>query len=841
MTNKGNRPTIGLLIGRLGAQRYQAHVWPGIADAARAHDVNLICFVGRPLQSPNEFDAQRNVAYDLVSAENADGLVLMSGTLGHYIGPAQLKDFYERYRTLPKVSIALAIEGIPSIVTDNETGMRDAIIHLVQVHGYRHIAFIRGPEGHQEAEARYRAYVQVLSEHGIPFDPDLVTPGDFVSATGVEAISLLLDRRKARFEAIVAANDETALGVMEALQRRGLRVPDDVAVVGFDDIEEAWFTTPPLTTVRQPLYEQGRQATEMLLALLAGEQVPMQVTLPTELVVRQSCGCPSQAITQAAAGRAPQKHSTLESGFAAKREQIRHDLAQTTVPSDMNHAWTEQLLDTWVAELTGTSPGAFLPTLDTLLRRTAALGGNVNPFQDAISVLRRHALPYLTGDARSRAEDLWHQARVLIGEIAQWAQAHRRLHAMRLAQTFSEIGESLMTAFDVAGLTDVMARQLPRLGLRRCYLSLYEPPVEKRGNAPTDWARLILAYNEHGRIALEPEGRRFPSRQLVPDGLLSPDERHAMVIEPLHFRDQVQLGFIVFEPLQHTEAAVRELLSGQIGTALQGALLMQARTRAEERLREYSEQLEKMVEERTRALQEAQEELVRKEKLAVLGQLAGGIAHELRNPLGLIKGSTLLLEAALQESDPELVRKTLEILKKGVKKSERIIDSLLGFAQPGTASHELVDVNHVIREVLSDTTVPENVQVLTWLDESLPTILADPEQLSLVFGNLILNSIQAMPEGGRLTIETSATVANEITVRFTDTGIGISEEHLDRLFEPLFTTKARGIGLGLAIVKALVESHGGHIVVESKVGGGTTFMLSLPLDRKASTRTGGSS
>ena len=251
------------------------------------------------------------------------------------------------------------------------------------------------------------------------------------------------------------------------------------------------------------------------------------------------------------------------------------------------------------------------------------------------------------------------------------------------------------------------------------------------------------------------------------------------------------------------------------------------RKRAEEELKEYSERLEEMVEERTQELREAQEELLRKEKLAVLGQLAGGVGHELRNPLGAIKNAAYFLNMVLEEPDPE-VKETLEILDKEVGTSERIISSLLDFARPKPPIRRKVDVNDVVQDALSRTTVPENVEVVSQLDEALPTILADPDQLAQVFGNLILNGAQAMPEGGQLVVKSEVLSREWVAVSITDSGVGIPEENLEKIFEPLFTTKAKGIGLGLALVKTLVEGHGGRIEVRSEVGKGSTFTVRLP-------------
>jgi PAS domain S-box-containing protein len=257
------------------------------------------------------------------------------------------------------------------------------------------------------------------------------------------------------------------------------------------------------------------------------------------------------------------------------------------------------------------------------------------------------------------------------------------------------------------------------------------------------------------------------------------------------------------------------------------------RKRAEEALKEYSERLEEMVEERTQELREAQEQLIRREKLAVLGQLAGGVGHELRNPLGAISNAAYFLNMVLENPEPE-VKETLEILQKEVKTSERIISSLLDFARTKPPARRKVDINEVVQEALSRIAVPENVEVVSQLDGTLPIILADPDQLGQVFGNIILNAVQAMPQGGQLVVKTSEVSeklpkSEWVAVSFTDTGVGISEESLGKIFEPLFTTKAKGIGLGLAVTRTLVEGHGGTIEVESQVGKGTTFRVRLPI------------
>ncbi len=231
-------------------------------------------------------------------------------------------------------------------------------------------------------------------------------------------------------------------------------------------------------------------------------------------------------------------------------------------------------------------------------------------------------------------------------------------------------------------------------------------------------------------------------------------------------------------------------------------------------------------------LREAQEKLAQKEKLTILGQLAGGVAHKLRNSLGTIKNATYFLNIALEDSELE-VEETLKLLDIEVETSERIIRNLLNFARLKPPIRKKVDVRTIIQDILSRNDFPEKVKVLSQLSEELPDIEADPDQLGQVFENIILNAIHSMLEGGQLSIKARARKDKQVAISITDTGFGIPEQNLSRLFEPLFSTKARGIGLGLAITKSFVEGHGGSIEVKSKIGKGSTFTVNLPLVLKS--------
>jgi len=570
------RPTIGYLTSSLSDDNVQAS-WFGAEDATLRQGCNLICFVGGLVRDPRGFQAQNNVLYDLVNAEILDGLVSRASLIGTYLNRDELVRFHRRYSSLPMVSVGTELEGVPYVFVDGYQGMYAMVTHLIQVHGYRRLAFIRGPEHAVPSRRRYNAYLDALKEHGIPVDEELITPpGLLEKSAGVEAVRLLLDERRLQprvnLDAIIAAQDQIALGAIEELQARGIRIPQDVAVTGYTDIKEGRVTAPALTSVAVPYQEQEWQAIEILLAQLRGESVPEKTALLPRLVVRQSCGCLDPMLVGAAVEmpRQPEANIPFHVAFAAQREQIIADVAQTVkaYSANLETGWVPRLIDSFITDWNGKSSGAFLSVLDESLRAELAAGKDVAGWQAAISTLRRHAISCIGPGDLLRAENLWGQARVLIGQAAQRAQALQTILVEQQVEALRQVSSVLASTLRIPELTDALARELPRLGIPSVYLSLYENPLE-----PAKWSRLILAYNETGRIALEPEGQRFPSRQLVPQGMLPQGRRYSFVVEPLYFQKQ-QLGFILFE-VGPRDGALYESLRGQISSALQGNLLMQ--------------------------------------------------------------------------------------------------------------------------------------------------------------------------------------------------------------------------------------------------------------------------
>ncbi|MBN1811473.1 MAG: GAF domain-containing protein [Anaerolineae bacterium] len=584
------RTTVGLVITDT-IEVWEQLPWQGAEDATREHDVNLLVFVGRGLKDEYDFGVQANAIYALVSPELVDGFVT-GGAFGTFVAPEVARDFCERHRPLPVVTFEQAISGFPGVLLDDYHSMRQVITHLIEVHGCRRIAFTGElSSSHLGFRERYRAYVETLQAYDLPFDQKLVYSGmdEGEQSKWIEEIVSDID-------ALTGQEDRLVLRGLHALQSLGVRVPGDVAVAAYNDLKDSRVATPPLTTVRPPFYGMAKRATETLLALLAGEQVPEQEMLEGQLIVRQSCGCIDPTVAQAAVGPVERTGETLKTALAARREEILAEMAQIELPTtSVDAGWPGRLLDAFVAALAPEppeSPGLFLQELDDVLQQTmTAADGDVAVLHGTLSALRRNTLPYLNDKALPLAEDLWQQARAMIGQTVARAQAYQAFQAERRTQMLRETRGALVTTFDLGSLMDVLAEQLPKLDIPSCYLSLYEDPRPYRYPQPApEWSRLILAYSEvdtahsGGRIELEPGGRRFRSQELIPEGMWPQGRRYSFIVKPLYFQEH-QLGFVLFE-VGSRDGMVYEMLRRQISSALWGAHLVQ---QVEERRQELQE------------------------------------------------------------------------------------------------------------------------------------------------------------------------------------------------------------------------------------------------------------
>ena len=574
---RNSRPTIGVFTLGWTQQGGQAfEVWQGMVAAAQDLDLNLLCFAGGSLHQWGQGRNQRQILAQLAVPELFDGIV----TFEWWSSREAFERFYEYFRPLPVVNVMRFFEGYPGVGIDNYQDMLMLLSHLIEVHGYRRIAYTTGWANTPTQETRYRAYQDALARHGMPFDPALVLQHEYVGPGGsgeglvrsmMDDLGLIPGKG---FDAIVGFNDDIALETLHALQVRGVRVPYDVAVVGIDDIAAARISTPPLTTLSVPRYEMGYKAVELLLAQIEGKHVPMQTVLPSRLMARRSCGCQPDYIREV--GEIPVVRRAPEQSFAdawmTHRGQVLAEMSRAveTAGAMPVERWAERLLEAFYAQLTGVSTDDFLPLLDDLLRHEVENARPVLPWQLVLSSLRRHMLRCLSdadNEILGRAAASLGQAQALLLEMEHLAQARVQSRALQYAELLRSVGQALTTAPILEALIDELVQWLPRLGIKQCYLSVYQDFNSQ------DRSRLLLAYDDGRRLELSQDDLIFLSSQLMPDSAWPVDRRYALNVEPLYIR-QIHVGVLLLEA-SVAQWQVYESLRAQLSSALYSALLLQ--------------------------------------------------------------------------------------------------------------------------------------------------------------------------------------------------------------------------------------------------------------------------
>lgn len=614
-TEQKVRPAIGIVTHQIsGATTW----WLGAAEVARQQDVDIfILNAGNVGAEGGVADNLPDAVHHLIDPERLDALVLVQWWPSRQVFEA----FYERYyRPLPVVNLHRNYEGYPGVAVDNYQSMMLVLRHLIEVHGYRRLAYIAGPPENPSADTRYAAYVAVLAEYDIPLDENLVLPGDFSSPAGTNAVRILLDERGLQpardFEVIVAANDYMALAALEELHQRGIRVPLDVALVGFDDVGDSAYTMPPLTTVRMPNFEMGRVATEIALARIKGQPADEFTVVPGELVVRQSCGCfvspladVGEAVRMPVPGGPPAgmpggPPAGMPGGPPAgvpggppadmpggpptapspeQRMRAIAELSQSVGPVGevLGADWAADMIGAFDVALSVPPAELRVPTMHLLAVLYEILRKlHLNDYdllglgRTMLFTLRRVMQPTLTEiQQMRRAEAVWQQAMAFVTDVAHQMQSSQQYYGASYIDQLRVIGERLITTFELTELLDLVARELPRLHIPGVYIALYTEPTRQL-------ARLVLAYGAGGRNPSGVEGQVFRARQLLPESLLSHDRPLVLVVVPLYFQDAA-LGFVLFETGPQ-QGEIYETLGRQISSALMGALLVQQQEEAQQ-------------------------------------------------------------------------------------------------------------------------------------------------------------------------------------------------------------------------------------------------------------------
>lgn len=558
-------PRLGLLADGYDFE-FQVRVLVAAERAARKLGLDFIAVSGGVLgiaaRDPKRF------VYDFIGPDSVDALLICTHTIGHHSTLAELGDFVGRFSAVPRVCLGVALPGVTTMLVDNEMGMHDVVEHLLDGHGFRRIAFVAGPTGSEEAQARYRGYLRALAERKLEVNPRCVVSGSFTRESGARAVAMLFGERglaPASIDAIVCADDLMALGGLEELDRRGINVPRQIALTGFDDTEFARYARVPLTTVRQPIDEQVRAAVAVLAAAVRGAEGRTQaLTFATEFVRRRSCGCPMRHREPVPPCVAEGTTADFSATLRAQRDAIVRELGRAAHEGwgAVGGGWEDRMIDSFLLQLDNPAQDSFLDCVEGICYELLRRGGEVGLARDALVVFRRNVIACASEPAvRARIDDLVREALLVASDLAAVAQSRLRSALLDRTTVLAEATAALLAAPDVHALAETAVAHLPGLGIHAGVIALFTEPGKVSEELET-----ALVFTEEGR---QHAPVRYRAKLLAPGDFL---DGRSVVVEPLGFRGEC-LGLALFD-YGASDSMIYEDLRLVLGAALKGAQLI---------------------------------------------------------------------------------------------------------------------------------------------------------------------------------------------------------------------------------------------------------------------------
>jgi sigma-B regulation protein RsbU (phosphoserine phosphatase) len=562
---KNGFPCIGVLVEELTGV-YQKGIWRGIVDTAKKQGLNCLCFTGGTLlKSPVDvWQYQRNILYDFAQQYPLSGLIVF-GSLASYVEDRSKSEFITRFTDCPLVTLTPTQEGFPAVYADNSSGFRLLIKHLIEDHSCRTFAFVTGPAWNSEASERLDLLSSTLHSYGLSLSAEGIFPGNFTRESGAAAARSLAERID-EFDVLVTADDQSALGAIETFSRLGIAVPEQIAVTGFDDIEESAYCSPPLTTVHQPLYGLGELAVTTLVRRMRRESVENHGVLDAPVVIRQSCGCFERHVPADAGNNA-----------ASPTDPVSFVLSSVNTFTTRLTSTTKRVLSTFFNDIPLRRDDRFLKRVIEAARKEGLDERHLAHWSKTLSAVQEYCRIYFDHDSATFASSLVLEASSILTEMTYRAQGHARIEDAREYLFIHDIGALITNSLSLSDMADTIAKQFPRLGIDTFHISLYDQSQPKCASA-----RQFLSVIKGRNVPIAAD-TTYPSASLLPGTLIANSDPAVYIIEPLYFQSS-QFGFALFEG-GSVKTDVYPILCGYISSALLSRLLIDSMEKQRESLK----------------------------------------------------------------------------------------------------------------------------------------------------------------------------------------------------------------------------------------------------------------
>jgi len=813
----GNKLTIGFIstwpiYQGTTIDRYAHSLIQGISAATNEQGCNLLLgcgfsIAGNNPQNPSFWPVPGpNINFVPVGPWNTDGLIIVPDEL-----TKEQSEYVHDLLTSGFPIIFTTPEGPgPVVAVDNMLGIHLAFEHLLQ-HNHKQIAFIAGNvgDGGDSAE-RLHAYHLALKDAGIPENPKLIAFGEHRREGGKVAMQKIIES-KADFTAVIASNDLSCLGAIECLNEAGRTIPDDVAVIGFDDILDARSLSPSLTTIRHPTFSLGYQSVATLLDHICGNaNRASRVVVPPRLIIRQSCGC---SLVNASL-------SLLSTNFLEPALTL-NNLALTMAEASLIEARNSLLedlqeqcasfLEAFLNSLRLQDANPILNEIKHVLAWTDERDEDAHIWQSGIATLyqKMNTLLNLAPEAdQGFVTSLIDRVQLEISDQIQRRTTRSMIEHMDMMSQLGLMTAELLTAMNISESAEILTRHLPKVGIKNLLVALYN----SNGEDHTSQATILFTAGLSSAV----NGQRFETRKFPISEIYPTDESMQLTILPLDV-DKKTFGFAAFNaPNPELCAAIVHNLSAALRTS-------------------------QLYNDAVRGRQMAEEANHLKSRFLSM------VSHELRTPLSLIVGLSemVLREQEDQNHSSRTTLHDMEQINTSAQHLARLIGDVLDLASSEAGQlhilREPLDLSEVFQVAIKIGEELAREKGLAW-SVQIPHrglwVMGDRTRLRQVTLNLISNAVK-FTSAGQVSLNVSV-ADKKVIVSVSDTGIGISSDEQSTIFDEFYRSRNAiesgygGLGLGLAISKELIEQHRGQIEVHSPgdLGNGSTFSFCLPIISK---------
>ncbi len=643
-------------------------LWRNLANYAAQENGSFFIFPGSHINN-NKVDNLRNEIYKLVNSENLDGLISWSSSISNGADIDKITDLHRKFGNLPFVTIGQKILNHTDVSFDAYAGMKDLVKHLIDVHGAKKIAFIRGPQNHDSAEDRYHGYYDALNEAGI-LNENLITDC-FGWLDGEKGARQLYEDRKLipgkDFDAILTASDMITLAATEFFEKRGYKVPKDYICGGFNDSTESQIYSTSFSTVHMPMEKLGVLAYEKLFQIISGNIDVEDAVLPAYPVIRESCGC----------NGIKQLQNFYDSKIRVKsRDQFVDDIVNLFKADDETK---QKVIIPLFDALFENNQTEFFRLLNENLMSYFRNDGELSNLFNAVKLLRNSScLP------EEYVNKIINTINLMIPQVQSRISANKLYDNEKLSATISALKSALLSAHDLNTLIKILAEYLPQIGIRNSTLVLYENE---------DISKYIGGFNDAGELRLEEV--LFPSKILVPTKFAKEFEYGVYLVQPLFMADQ-PLGYII-TAYTDCDGNVYEDLRTAISNTIQSIFLFEEINKA----RQLAEQAE----------------FAKTEFFANVG-------NDLCDPLKDLAAKVVQMEGNIEKGilDQDILTEQLLFLRSQIhsqlQKTETLVDLTRSQVDDLPMDKKLFD----IRQVLPGSVVAS-------INQEIPLVYGDPDRL----------------------------------------------------------------------------------------------------------------